>query len=129
MAPPIKNIIALHYRATLNLGGVCVMTFLDISSRLAVKDKKHILQLDGTTYEKDYRPILSNYFNLWGVCIMTFLDISNRLAVKHKKHISPIGGATSQKYIIFIFNIYNNIGRWHPLAAICVIFCILQLKC
>ena len=68
----------------LNLWGVCVMTFLDISNRLAVKYKKHISPLDGATYQKDHRPILSSYRNLWGVCIMTFLDISNRLAVKHK---------------------------------------------
>ena len=57
------------------------MTFLDISNRLAVKHKKHISPLDGATYQKDYRPILSSYPNLWGVGVMTLIRISNRLAV------------------------------------------------
>ena len=48
------------------LVGVCVMTFLHISNRLAVKHKKHISPLDGTTYQKYYRPIISSYPNLWG---------------------------------------------------------------
>ena len=74
------------------------MTFLHISNRLVVKHKKKHWPLEGATYQKYYRPILSSYRNLWGVCIMTFLDISNRLAAKHKKHISPLDGATYQKY-------------------------------
>ena len=60
------------------------MTFLDISNRLAVKHKKHISPLDGATYQKYYRPILSSYPNLWGVCVMTLIRISNRLAVLSK---------------------------------------------
>ena len=68
----------------LNLWGVCVMTFLDISNRLAVKHKKHISPLDGATYQKYYRPILSSYPNLWGVCVMTLIRISIRLAVLSK---------------------------------------------
>ena len=36
----------------LNLWGVCLMTFLDISNRLAVKHKKHISPLDGATYKR-----------------------------------------------------------------------------
>ena len=47
-------------------GAVCVMTFLHISNRLAVKQKKHISPLGGATYPKYYRPIISSYPDLWG---------------------------------------------------------------
>ena len=55
-----------------NLWGVCVMTFLYISNRLAVKHKKYSWPLDCATYQKYYRPTLSSYPNFWGVGIMTF---------------------------------------------------------
>ena len=92
-----------------NLWGVCVMTFLHIFNRLAIKHKKHISLLDGATYQKYYRLILSTFCNLWNVGIMTFLDISNRLAVKYKKHISPIGGATYRKQYRLILSSYPNV--------------------
>ena len=40
----------------LNLWGICLMTFLDISSRLAVKHKTHISPLGGATYQKNKYP-------------------------------------------------------------------------
>ena len=66
------------------------MTFIDISNRLAVKHTK-TWPLDGATFQKYYRPILSSYPNLRGVCIMIFLYICNGLAVKHKKPFAASG--------------------------------------
>ncbi len=64
--------------------GVDIMTFLDISNRLAVKHKKHISRLGGATYQNYFRPILKSYPDLWEVGIMTLVHISKRLTVISK---------------------------------------------
>ena len=75
VAPDTKNGMPI-LSSYPHLWGVCVMTFFDISSRLAVKYKKHISPIGGATYRKYYRPILSSYPNLWEVSVLWHFTIS-----------------------------------------------------
>ena len=71
MAPHFKNVIWVYYRAT-STWVVCVMTFLHTSNRLVVNHKKHIWPLEGASYQKYYRCILSSYPNSWGSVLWLF---------------------------------------------------------
>ena len=56
MALNIKIIYAYIIELPQLGGGVCVMNFLHISNRLAVKHKKNVWPLGGAAYQKNKSP-------------------------------------------------------------------------